>query len=227
MHGWATSVLTLDPAFYKHSIQLDDALVRRADPRLTIFRTGAFRGFTAIVRWRNQSLRRGAAAASPNGVPHTHVDRQSWKAWRRNVTRGLFGFPDDEIGWFGHAVMRGLRIVRRNQIDGQLHPRYAVHLPSDWIRPEVDLQCPLGRGLRDPWSRTRWGKLHNARAHRWLETQVIKRADALFSIPRSYIESSASGMGLISPVDSMSWRTATMPTSWSRMPKVPPSAAPR
>ena len=48
----------------------------------------------------------------------------------------------------------------------------------------------------------------------------------LFSIPRSCIESSPSGMGLISPVDSMSWRTATMPTSWSRAQKVPPSAAP-
>ena len=70
-HGWETSVLTLDPASYKHSIQLDDALVRRADPRVTIFRTGACRGLTALVRWRNQLLRRGAAAPSPNGVRHT------------------------------------------------------------------------------------------------------------------------------------------------------------
>ena len=66
MHGWATSVLTLDPAFYRHSIQLDDALVGRADPRLTIFRTGACRGLTAMIRWRNQLLRRGV----PNAATH-------------------------------------------------------------------------------------------------------------------------------------------------------------
>ena len=179
MHGWATSVLTLDPAFYRHSIQLDDALVRRADPRLTIFRTGAFRGFTAIVRWRNQSLGRGAAAASPNGVRHTHVDTQSWKAWRRNVTRSLFGFPDDEIGWFGHAVMRGLRLVRRNKIDVVLSssPPFTCHLIGHALRSICNVRWVAD--FRDPWSRTRWGKLHNARAHLWLETQVIKRADAV------------------------------------------------
>ena len=62
------SVLTIDPAFYKHSIQLDAALVGRADPRLTIFRTGAFRGLmtlfageTSLFNEARRRLRRTAA----------------------------------------------------------------------------------------------------------------------------------------------------------------------
>jgi glycosyltransferase involved in cell wall biosynthesis len=179
MHGWATSVLTLDPASYRHSIQVDDALVRRADPRLRIFRTGACRGHTALVRWRNQLLRRGAAAPSSNGVRHTQGDRLGWKAWRRNATSSLFGFPDDEIGWFGHAVVRGLRIVRRQRIDVVLSsaPPFTCHLIGYALRSICNVRWVAD--FRDPWSRAPWGKPGSARAHQWLETQVIKRADAV------------------------------------------------
>ena len=159
MHGWATSVLTLDAAFYKDSIQLDDALVRRADPRLTIFRTGACRGLTALIRWRNQLLRRGAAAPSPNGVRHTQLDRRGWKAWRHHATTSLFGFPDDEIGWFGHAVVRGLRIVRRQRIDVVLSssPPFTCHLIGYALRSICNVRWVAD--FRDPWSRAPWGKL--------------------------------------------------------------------
>jgi glycosyltransferase involved in cell wall biosynthesis len=171
MHGWATSVLTLDPAFYRHSIQLDDALVRRADPRLTIFRTGACRGLAAIIRWRNQLFRRG--------VRHTPVDRQGWKAWRRNATTSLFGFPDEEIGWFGHALVRGLRIVRGQRIDVVLSsaPPFTCHLIGHALRSICNVHWVAD--FRDPWSRAPWGRLGSARAHQWLETQVVKRADAV------------------------------------------------
>ena len=179
MHGWATSVLTLDAAFYKDSIQLDDALVRRADPRLTIFRTGACRGLTALIRWRNHLLRRDAAAPSPNGVRHTQLDRRGWKAWRHNATTRLLNFPDDEIGWFGHAALHGLRIVRRQQIDVVLSsaPPFTCHLIGYALRSICNVRWVAD--FRDPWSRAPWGKPGSARAHRWLETQVIKRADAV------------------------------------------------
>lgn len=179
MHGWATSVLTLDPAFYRHSIQVDDALTRRADPGLTIVRTGACRGVTRLIRWRNTLFRRDAAAPSPNGVRHTQVDRQGWKAWRRHATSGLFGFPDDEIGWFGHAVMRGHRMIRRHQIDVVLSsaPPFTCHLIGYALRSIANVRWIAD--FRDPWSRAPWGKPGSARAHQWLETQVIKRADAV------------------------------------------------
>ena len=179
MHGWTTSVLTLDPAFYGQSVQLDHALVSRADPRLTLVRTGAFRGLTAPIRWRNKLLRRGVEAPSPNGGRHTQVDRQGWKSWRRNATSRLFAFPDDEIGWFGHAVVHGLRIIRRQRIDVVLSsaPPFTCHLIGYALRSIGNVRWVAD--FRDPWSRTRWGKLGNARAHLWLETQVIKRADAV------------------------------------------------
>jgi glycosyltransferase involved in cell wall biosynthesis len=178
-HGWTTSVLTIAPAFYRDSIQLDDALVRRADPTLTIFRTGAYRGVTTLIRWRNALLRRGVRAPSSNGGRHRQVDSRDWKAWRRHATSSLFGFPDDEIGWLGHAVMRGLHIVRRHRVDVVLSsaPPFTCHLIGHALRSTSHVRWVAD--FRDPWSRAPWGKPGSARAHQWLETQVIKRADAV------------------------------------------------
>ena len=67
-HGWETSVLTIAPASYRHSIQQDESLVERTDPRVTIVRTGAWRGHTAMVRWRNRLLRRDAQPRVGTGM---------------------------------------------------------------------------------------------------------------------------------------------------------------
>ena len=93
---------------------MDDALVRRADPRVRIFRTCAFRGRTALVRWRNQLLA-GPRRHLPRMACDTCQVTDGVGRWRRSATTSLFGFPDDEVGWFGHAVVRGLRIVRRQR----------------------------------------------------------------------------------------------------------------
>jgi hypothetical protein len=70
-HGWETSVLTIDPSSYRHPIQQDESLVERIDPRVTIVRTGAWRGHTAMVRWRNRLLRRGGQAQAGTGARDT------------------------------------------------------------------------------------------------------------------------------------------------------------
>lgn len=179
LHGWATSILTIDPLYYRHSIQVDQGLVRRTDPGVTVFQTGAYRGHTALVRWRNRLLRRGAPSPSSTGARDAPSDKQGWKAWRRKAATSLLGFPDDEIGWFGHAVARGLQIVRRERIDVVLSsaPPFTCHLIGHALRSICNVRWVAD--FRDPWSRAPWGKSGSARAHQWLETRVIKRADAV------------------------------------------------
>lgn len=178
-HGWATSVLTLAPAFYRPSIQVDDGLVRRADPRLQVFRTGACRGMTTLIRWRNTLRRQRVPPRSTDDGQHRQVDRRGWKAWRRHATSSLFGFPDDEIGWLGHAVVRGLHIVRRHKVEVVLTsaPPFTCHLIGHALKSMCDVRWVAD--FRDPWSRAPWGKPGSARAHQWLESRVIKRADAV------------------------------------------------
>jgi glycosyltransferase involved in cell wall biosynthesis len=179
-HGWETSVLTIAPASYRHSIQQDQSLVERSDPRVTIVRTGVLRGHSAMVRWRNRLLRRGAQLQAGTGARDaTTRGKAGWRAWRRAATTNLFGFPDDEIGWFGHAVARGLQMIRQRQIDVVLSsaPPFTCHLIGHALRSVCNVRWVAD--FRDPWARAPWGKAGSARAHQWLETQVIKRADAV------------------------------------------------
>ena len=180
-HGWETSVLTIAPASYRHSIQRDESLVERTDPRVTIVRTGAWRGHTAMVRWRNRLLGRGVQSRAATGARQapTTRDKMGWRAWRRTATTNLLGFPDDEIGWFGPAVARGLQVIRRRQIDVVLSsaPPFTCHLIGHALRSMCNVRWVAD--FRDPWSRAPWGKAGSARAHRWLETQVVQRADAV------------------------------------------------
>jgi glycosyltransferase involved in cell wall biosynthesis len=176
-HGWATSVLTLAPEFYRRSIQLDAALTERVHRDLTLVRTGAWRGATRLLGWRNRIVgSRPAAPSSNGGGPRREA---TWKAWRRRATSGLFGFPDDEIGWLAPAVAQGVRLIRREGIDTVLTsaPPFTCHLIGHALRSLCDVRWTAD--FRDPWSRAPWGRAGSARAHQWLERRVITRADAV------------------------------------------------
>jgi glycosyltransferase involved in cell wall biosynthesis len=189
-HGWETSVLTIDPSSYGHSIQQDESLVGRIDPRVTIVRTGAWRGHAAMVRWRNRLLRRGGQAHAGTGARDTasrdprsqdarSQEKSGWRAWRRAGTTHLFGFPDDEIGWFWYAVVRGLQVIRKRKIDVVLSsaPPFTCHLVGHALRSLANVRWVAD--FRDPWARAPWGKGGSARGHQWLESRVIGRADAV------------------------------------------------
>jgi glycosyltransferase involved in cell wall biosynthesis len=195
--GWSTSVLTLAPASYRRSIQLDEGLNERAHPDLTIVRTHAWRGATRLIHWRNQ-LRGGGNGAPARGQdagrsqsdgdgtesgPRTTARRSrgigALKSWRKQVTTALFGFPDDEVGWLGPAVAAGVRLIRRQGIDTVLTsaPPFTCHLVGHALRSLCDVRWVAD--FRDPWSRSPWGRPGSARAHQFLETRVIGRADAV------------------------------------------------
>ena len=182
-HGWATSVLTLAPAYYRHSIHVDEALSARAHADLTIVRTRAWRGATKLIHWRNGWRTRigGSARAQPasNGARPSPRRDGTWAAWRRQAAIALFGFPDDEVGWLVPALNEGIRLVRRQGIDTVLTsaPPFTCHLIGHALRSLCDVRWLAD--FRDPWSRAPWGRPGSARAHQWLEARVIARADAV------------------------------------------------
>jgi hypothetical protein len=182
-HGWATSVLTLAPAYYRPSIQLDEALSDRVHADLTIVRTRAWRGATRLIHWRNRWRTRsnGSARAQPvsNGARPSPRRDGTWAAWRRQAAIALFGFPDDEVGWLTPALAEGVRMVRRLGIDTVLTtaPPFTCHLIGAALRSLCDVRWVAD--FRDPWARAPWGRPGGARGHQWLESRVIARADAV------------------------------------------------
>jgi glycosyltransferase involved in cell wall biosynthesis len=151
----------------------------RADTGIEVCRTGACRGVTTLVRWRNALLGRRVRERAAGNERRSTSDGGGWNAWRRRATSGLLGFPDDEIGWFGHALARGVQIVRRHQIDVVLSsaPPFTSHLIGHVLSSTCRVRWVAD--FRDPWARAPWGKPGSARAHQWLETRVVERADAV------------------------------------------------
>jgi glycosyltransferase involved in cell wall biosynthesis len=179
MHGWSTWVLTIAPEYYRGSIQRDDALAGRAHDGIAVVRTGAWRGATRLLGWRNALAprRHGGPARSPEAA--RRAAPQSWRAWRKQVTTALFGFPDDEVGWLLPAVARGVGLVRRHRIDTVLTsaPPFTCHLIGHALRSLTGARWVAD--FRDPWSRAPWGRPGSARAHRFLEARVVARADGV------------------------------------------------
>jgi glycosyltransferase involved in cell wall biosynthesis len=178
-HGWAVHVLTIDPASYRRSIPVDDALLGRVGSQLTIHRTGVFRGVSTLVQWRDRLMRTPPTAAATDGRRSARPASTGWLAWRRQIMSSVFAFPDDEIGWLPAAVACGVRTVRRERIDVILTsaPPVTCHLIGRALKAMSGIRWVAD--FRDPWSRAPWGKHGSARGHRWLEAQVIKSADAV------------------------------------------------
>ena len=178
-HGWSVFVLTVDPASYRRSIPIDRALSGRVDPRITVYGAGALRGVSTLVRWRDR-LKMSRSAMLPGTERRAADGTASEKnAWRRHVMASVFAFPDAEVGWCGSALMRGLQIIRRHQIQVVLSsaPPFTSHLVARALKMMCHVQWLAD--FRDPWSRAPWGKLGSARARQWLETQVVSGADAV------------------------------------------------
>jgi len=69
--------------------------------------------------------------------------------------------------------------VKQQRIDVVLTsaPPFTCHLIGRALKALCRVQWVAD--FRDPWSRAPWGKHGSARGHRWLEAQVISRADAV------------------------------------------------
>jgi glycosyltransferase involved in cell wall biosynthesis len=178
--GWSTFVLTLDPAAYRNSVPVDADLCSRADAALTVQRTSAVRGLTALLRWRNalMGFEPRPSDSSRGSFAGTETRPRGVRRLARFVANS-FTFPDEEIGWFLPAVTQGLKLVRRHSIDLVLSsaPPFTCHLIGYALKSLSKVRWIAD--CRDPWSRNPWGRRDSLRAHRWLEELTINRADAV------------------------------------------------
>lgn len=177
--GWSVFVLTVDPGSYRRSVPLDPSLVNRVDPGVTVYGAGAFRGVSTVVRWRDRLRALPSGTFPRTGRQPADNTSSQTKAWRRHLMAGVFAFPDEEVGWLASAVMRGLQIIRRHRIQVVLSsaPPFTAHLVALSLKTMCDVRWLAD--FRDPWSRTPWGKRGHARSRQWLETQVVRRSDAV------------------------------------------------
>jgi glycosyltransferase involved in cell wall biosynthesis len=109
--GWQPVVLTVKEIDY---FSRDDSLLQELPADLKIHRTGSFDPLRVIYLFKNL-FRRAKQTSDPKRVALRN-SRTSFISVLMSFL-GLFLFPDNKIGWFPFALIKGIKICRKEKID--------------------------------------------------------------------------------------------------------------
>jgi glycosyltransferase involved in cell wall biosynthesis len=175
--GWEPHVLTLPlsalPAIDPHRlVELDDLPISRTAPLrmpLDVY-LALKRRFTGASRAETPAGLAAPGAAAASGPRRLAAAR----ATAARVFSTLFEMPDKEVGWLGPALVRGLRLIRRERIDVVLATAPPPSVAVTGLLLSTVARRPLVTDLRDPL------QLHAAKppAQRtWLSDAVERRLE--------------------------------------------------
>lgn len=198
--GWDVSVLTSSPATYQPGTPVDERLEQQIPEGVRVLRARTVRGLEFMgglisgVRRRNRSALptpRGAGDRSPKTVG---IVRRA-KDW----LDAACSIPDNESGWIGPAVMRGLREMSRRGAPDVIYssaPPWSGQVVA-WALASLSRR-PWVADFRDPWARAPWRdwrKPFRQRAAAVLERRVVARADAVLFVTRANLAEFAAFYG--------------------------------
>jgi glycosyltransferase involved in cell wall biosynthesis len=191
--GWDVKVLTSDPRSYKAGTPVDEGLLARVPPSVTVVRAPAVRGFDALKNLVRRPSRKDRRNGGPAPAQHTRRGAAFREIARRvlDVVDAALAIPDHESAWLAPAVARGLWVCRNWRPDvlyssappwtGQIVARALASM----------LRCPWVADFRDPWARAPWREARRAfvkRANNVLERAVIGRADAVLFVTHANLD---------------------------------------
>jgi glycosyltransferase involved in cell wall biosynthesis len=182
--GWNVHVLTMDPASYRAGTTTDENLTTKIPAGVCTHRTQVLRGLTTLRRLKP---RRASPASEAEGIGATGArngTRTSRFQQLKDAVSDLFSLPDPDIGWLGHAVFAGARIVRKHDIPLVLSsaPPFTCHLVAAALQRVLEVKWVAD--FRDPWSRAPWTLAERTRSwkgtvHRRLERYTVRAADVV------------------------------------------------
>ncbi len=119
------------------------------------------------------------------GIPVTkHFSYPALRSKAIKAFRELVAFPDEEIGWYGHAVETASRLMDEEKIDAIISTSFPVtsHLVAKKLKQKYGV--PWIADLRDLWTQNHYyGKFEAVRfLERRLELKTLSCADALVTI---------------------------------------------
>jgi len=181
-NGWRPIILALKNPYPE---KCDPAMLDELSSDVKVFRTGMIDclSFLLKIKKKIQGTRQQA-----RGRAHTvHAagggggNAGIFKSIERLVST-LFSTPDKYIGWLIPAVVRGMSIIRREDID----LIYSTSPAKTALLIGLCLKKISGKAwvvdFRDPWTLTLNGtgkRTVRLRFERWLESKVMKNADMI------------------------------------------------
>ena len=160
----------LDPAMRADVAGVETVRTRAPDP------FGAYGALTGRTRDEAVAARTGRVGGS--AAPAERAAR-----W----VRGNLFVPDARVGWVPFALAAARRIRRERPVDAILTtgPPHSAHLVG--LALQRAWRLPWVADFRDPWADIHYARSLNrgtaaARLDRWLERQVLERADHVVTV---------------------------------------------
>ncbi|OGC92949.1 MAG: hypothetical protein A2142_01855, partial [candidate division Zixibacteria bacterium RBG_16_48_11] len=171
--GWEPVVLTVKKISYP---AWDETLLQEIPSGAKIWRSGSLDPQRLVYLFNRLSNLRPAQRKSGSGG--LSADRLRFLKW--------FLIPDSKIGWFPLALWKGLRLVRKENIDliFSTSPPVTAHLVGHWLSKLS--KKPLVADFRDPWDLVAQdypSTLHK-RASQAVKRKIFDRAKGFTAVNR-------------------------------------------
>jgi glycosyltransferase involved in cell wall biosynthesis len=188
---WSPIILTVKDKYYEKK---DESKLDEIRGRSLIVRTNKLPGIRDIYLRLKTKLARGKKQKqlledmlNYEAILPSKGKERGFKATIKRIIFSLFVWlPDDKLGWVPVAVFRGLRLIKKENIDMILttSPPQSVHLAGLFLK--VITGVKWAADFRDPWM-IDFKKPHFVRTklsdeiEAWMEKKVVEKADLIIS----------------------------------------------
>ncbi|OPX36126.1 MAG: hypothetical protein B1H11_07980 [Desulfobacteraceae bacterium 4484_190.1] len=154
--GWDVSVLTVKKKKFLPEQPVDIELAKGIQPGVHVVRTNILRPRNNLLSLKDLLFNLKINPFSDSIKPQDRtpsINSQDHSLFReiKDILTEILASPDQHIGWLPFAVVRGLRIIKKNRIDLV----YATGSPWTCLLIGTILKwltgCPLILDFRDPW----------------------------------------------------------------------------
>ena len=142
--GWQPIILTVKDADYPAR---DESLLDEIPKDVPVYRTKIFEPYGIYRKFTGKKY---GAPVDVNTIPKPG-ERRSFSEQLAEFIRATFFIPDARIGWYGHAVKKGIEIIKEHRVQAlySSSPPYTCSLIARKLKHKTAL--PWVAGFRDPW----------------------------------------------------------------------------
>lgn len=167
--GWEPVVLTVKNIEY---FSQDPSLLDELPAEVEIYRAGSFDPLRLIFIIKRMFIRK---KSDPTALRMKKNKKEGWISSSLLKLINFFSFPDNKIGWFPFALIKGFRLCKREKIDllFSTSPPLTCHLTGFFLKKITGIKWVAD--YRDPYL-----TYENAKTRSFLKKFFIKGLQKLF-----------------------------------------------
>lgn len=185
--NWKPIILTIKPKYFSAISEDGELLLKNLPKETLLIRTNSFQPQQILIRIKNFFCPESKLNKDIN--QNYKIDKKGKKGYFQRfkdfITDNLLAIPDKQIWWLPYAVLAGIDINRKHEID----LIYAIGKP--WTSFLIGyclkkkLKKPLIINLMDPWMSSSSWKYKRIwiieKIEEWIEGFIVKKADFIIA----------------------------------------------